>query len=134
MSPSLVALCGFAAWTILLVFLVAGYRGVFGARTGKALNTFSPDGSDVDALGQRLTRAHLNCVENLPIVGAVILSAAVAGRADVTDGLAMPLLYARIAQSLVHVASTAVPMVMLRASLFVVQLAILAVWLWKLIG
>lgn len=134
MAPSLVALCGFAAWTILLVFLVAGYRALFGARTGKALNTFAPDGSDVDALGRRLTRAHLNCVENLPIVGAVILSAAVAGRAEVTDGLAMPLLFARIAQSSVHIVSTALPMVMLRATLFVVQLAILVIWLAKLLA
>ena len=134
MSASLVALCGYAAWTILLVVVVAGYRALTSSRTGKALNTFAPDGSDVDALGKRLTRAHLNCVENLPIAGAVILAAAAAGRGDVTDGLAMALLWARIGQSAVHIASTALPMVMLRATLFVVQLVILVIWLAKLLG
>jgi uncharacterized MAPEG superfamily protein len=134
MGPSLVALCGFAAWTILLVFTLANYRVLTTVRTGKAINSFAPDGSDVDPLGSRLTRAHLNCVEFLPVVGAVILSAAVAGKADVTDGLAMPLLCARFAQSLVHIASTAVPFVLIRATLFVVQVTIVAIWIWRLLA
>ena len=133
MGPSLVALCLFAGWTILLVFVLANYRVLVGVRTGKALNSFVPDGRDLDAFGQRLTRAHLNCLELLPVVGAVILSAAVAGKADVTDGLAMPLLYARLGQSLVHITSTAVPMVLIRATLFVVQLVIVAIWIWRLV-
>ncbi len=133
MTPSLVALCLFAGWTILLVFSLANYRVIYSRRTGKAVNTFSPAGTDVDPLGQRLTRAHLNCVELLPVVGAVILSAAVAGRGDVTDGLAMPLLYARLGQSAVHIASTAPPAVLVRATLFVVQLAIVVIWIWKLV-
>jgi uncharacterized MAPEG superfamily protein len=132
MTPSLVALCLFAGWTILLVASVAVYRGLSSSRTGKALNTFAPDGTDVGGFGMRLTRAHLNCVETLPVVGAVILAAAVAGRAAVTDPLAMPLLYARLAQSTVHLISTSVPMVLLRASLFVVQLAIAASWIVRL--
>jgi len=132
MTPSLVALCLFAGWTILLVTAVALFRGATSQRSGKALNTFAPDGADVGGLGQRLTRAHLNCVEFLPVAGAVILAAAVAGRADVTDGLAMPLLFARLGQSTVHVISTSVPMVMLRATLLVVQLGIVASWIWRL--
>jgi len=104
------------------------------ARTGKALNTFAADGADLEGFGRRLTRAHLNCVEFLPVAGAVILSAAVSGRADVTDGLAMPLLFARLGQSLVHLASTAPAMVLARASLFLVQLAIVATWIVRLLG
>lgn len=133
MGPSLVALCGFCAWTIFLVFVVANYRALFAMRGGKALNSFLPDGTDLDALGQRLTRAHLNCLELLPVVGAVILSAAVAGRSAVTDPLAMPLLYARLGQSIIHVISTAVPMVLIRATLFVVQLVIVAIWIYRLL-
>ncbi len=133
MSPSLVALCSFAAWTMLLVFSLAGFRVLTTARTGKAVNSFLPDGTDIEGFGQRLTRAHLNCVEFLPVAGAVILSAAVIGRADVTDGLAMPLLYARLGQSLVHVASTAPPMVLARATLFLAQLAIVAIWISRLL-
>lgn len=134
MTPSLVALCGFAAWTMLLVFSLAGVRMLTTARTGKALNTFQADGADLEGFGRRLTRAHLNCVEFLPVAGAVILSAAVSGRADVTDGLAMPLLLARLGQSLVHLASTAPAMVLARASLFLVQLAIVATWIVRLLG
>jgi uncharacterized MAPEG superfamily protein len=132
MTTSLVALCLFAGWTILLVTAVALYRGAFSSREGKALNSFAPDGSDVAGLGQRLTRAHLNCVETLPVVAAVILAAAAAGRVEVTDSLAMPLLFARLGQSTVHLISTSVPMVMLRATLFVVQLLIVASWIVRL--
>jgi uncharacterized MAPEG superfamily protein len=134
MTPSLVALCLFAGWTMLLVFSLALYRGAFAQRSGKALNTFAPDGSDVGGgFGQRLTRAHLNCLEFLPVAGAVILAAAVAGRSDVTDGLAMPLLFARLGQSTVHLISTSVPMVMIRAGLLVVQILIVASWIWRLL-
>lgn len=133
MTPSLVALCLFAGWTILLVASLALYRGLFASRSGKALNSFSPDGTDVAGFGQRLTRVHLNCLETLPVAAAVILAAAVAGRAEVTDPLAMPLLYARLGQSIVHLISTSVPMVMLRAGLLVVQLVILGSWILRLV-
>jgi uncharacterized MAPEG superfamily protein len=133
MTPSLVALCLFAGWTLLLVVSLALYRGVFSNSSGKAMNSFAPDGADVGGLGQRLTRAHLNCVELLPALAAVILAAAVAGRSAVTDPLAMPLLYARLVQSTVHLISTSVPMVMLRATLFVVQVGIIASWILQLV-
>jgi uncharacterized MAPEG superfamily protein len=132
-GPSLTALCGFAAWTLLLVFSLAGYRAWYGRREGKPLNTFRPDGTDLDPLGQRWTRAHLNCLELLPVAAAVILAAAVAGRTAVTDPLAPWLLAARVAQSTVHLISTSVPMVLIRATLFAVQLVILASWLWRLL-
>jgi uncharacterized MAPEG superfamily protein len=133
MTPSLIALCGFAAWTVLLVFALANVRVLTSQRTGKAVNTFNADGSDIEGFGQRLTRAHLNCVELLPVFAAVILAAAVAGKGAVTDGLAMTALYARFGQSIVHMASTAVPAVLVRATLFVVQLAIIAWWIFQLL-
>lgn len=133
MGASLVALCGFAAWTLLLVFTLAVYRGWYGRRTDMALNAFRPDGSDLDPLGQRWTRAHLNCVEMLPVAGAVILAAAAAGRSAVTDPLAPWLLVARVAQSTVHLVSTSVPAVAIRGTLFLVQVAILASWIWRLL-
>ena len=133
MTTSLVALCLFAGWTILLVTSLALYRGAFSQRSGKALNTFSPDGTDVAGFGQRLTRVHLNCLEFLPVAGAVILAAAVSGRGDVTDPLAMPMLFARLAQSTVHLISTSVPMVMIRGTLLVVQIGIVASWIWRLV-
>ena len=132
MTQSLVALCGFAIWTILLVLVLANTRVVVSMRTGKGVNTFLPDGSDVEGFAARLTRAHLNCLELLPVAAAVILAAGVSGNSAITDPWAMILLYARIAQSVVHLIGTSVPLVFLRAGLFVVQIAILAIWAFKL--
>ena len=92
MTPTLVALVGFATWTTLLVFGLAGLRIVHAQRTGKEVNSFSADGSDLEGLGQRWTRVHLNCLEFLPIAGAVGLAAVVSGQAAITNPLAMPLL------------------------------------------
>jgi uncharacterized MAPEG superfamily protein len=49
-------------------------------------------------------RAHANCVENLPVFGAVVLTASVAGADSPTiDALAVLVMAARIAQTCVHV-------------------------------
>jgi uncharacterized MAPEG superfamily protein len=133
MSPTLTALVLFAAWTALLVFALANFRVLYAQRTQKALNSFLPDGSDLDAFGQRLTRAHLNCVEFLPVFGAVGLAAVASGNAAVTDPLAMVLLGLRIGQSVVHVSSTAVPFVFARATLFLGQLLIVLYWSYGLL-
>ena len=128
MSPTLSALVAFALWTAVLVFALAGIRVLTSQRTGKDVNSFRPDGTDMPGLGERWTRAHLNCLEFLPIFGAVALSAAVAGQTAVTDGLAWIVFYLRVGQSIVHIASTSVPAVLLRATLFVGQLLIVLNW------
>lgn len=133
MSATLVALVGFATWTLLLVFSLAGLRVVYARRTGKDLNTFAPDGSDMDTLGQRWTRAHLNCVETLPPFAAIALAAVASGNAAVTDPLALPFLLLRLAQSTVHLISTSVPFVLIRATLFGVQVLILLRWAFGLL-
>jgi uncharacterized MAPEG superfamily protein len=133
MSPTLVALVGFATWTTLLVFSLAGLRALTSQRTGKPLNSFLPDGSDLEGLGQRWTRAHLNCLEFLPVAGAVGLAAVVSGNAAVTDPLAMLLLYLRVGQSVVHLISTSVAFVMIRATLFVGQVLIVLYWSYCLL-
>ena len=133
MSPTLTALVAFAAWAALLVFGLANLRIVYARRTQQALNRFTPDGSDLEGLGQRWTRAHLNCLEFLPIAATVGLAAVVTGNAAVTDPLAMVLLYLRIAQTVVHLISTAVPFVLIRATLFVGQLAIVLSWSYALL-
>ncbi|NIP98448.1 MAG: MAPEG family protein, partial [Akkermansiaceae bacterium] len=59
--------------------ILANARLVTAMQTGKSVNTFAPDGSDVEGFVYRLTRAHLNCLELLPVAAAVILAAAVSG-------------------------------------------------------
>lgn len=129
MSPTAVALLGYAAWTLALVFSLGVFRTSVALSKGKKANTFSPSGEDLGGFGLRLTRAHANCYENLPIAGAVTLYAIATGQTAITDPLAYALLGARVAQSLVHLVSTAPAMVMVRLVFFLAQVAILASWL-----
>lgn len=129
MTPTAVALLGFAAWTILLVAFLGLYRTGLVLAGKKAANAFSPSGEDLEGFGRRLTRAHANCYENLPVAAAVLLYAIAAGEAAVTDGAAYLFLGARIAQSVTHLISTARPFVLIRFAFFIVQVALLAWWI-----
>ena len=92
MSPTLTALCGFAGWTIILVFVLANYRVSLALRGERAVNSFAPDGADLAGFGQRLTRAHLNCLEFLPVLAAISLAAVGTDKLSITDPLAMVVL------------------------------------------
>ncbi|MBW2314614.1 MAG: MAPEG family protein [Deltaproteobacteria bacterium] len=133
MSPTLSALVAFSVWTGLLVFGLANLRIFIARSQGKELNTFRPDGTDLEGLGNRWTRAHLNCLEFLPIFGVVALSAVASGNAAVTDGLAWLVFYLRLGQSVAHMASTSMPFVLIRAMLFVGQLLIVLNWARQLL-
>ena len=134
MGRTATALVGFAGWFALLSIALGVYRVrlVLGGR--KAANTFAPDGQDLDPLGQRMTRARNNCFETLPAFAALALGASMAGRLDVTDPLAMWVLYARIGQSLTHIISTSVLAVQLRAALFFAQVLIYLWWAIRLLA
>ena len=134
MTPTLTAVVGFAAWYVLLTLVLATYRSglVLGGR--RAANTFRVDGSDTPGFGARLTRARDNCYETLPVFAAIALVAHLSGRSGVTDPLAMWVLYARIGQSITHIASTSVPAVMVRATFFFAQMLIYAWWCIALLG
>ena len=133
MGATGIALLGFAAWSLLLVLMLATFRSgkVFSGE--REANTFSASGDDVQGFGQRLTRAHANTYEFLPVAGAVMLVALATGNGVITDGLAYYFLAARIAQSVVHLISTAPPMVTVRFVFFLIQVAILAYWIVRLI-
>ncbi|MEL7939629.1 MAPEG family protein [Pseudomonas delhiensis] len=134
LSPSAVALLGLVAWTLLLVLVLVNHRGLLVLSGSRAVNAFAADGSSTPGFGQRLARAHANCVENLPLFFAVLLYAMLTGQTQVTDPLAPVLLAARIFQSLMHLASTSPLLVWLRFAGYLVQLVILAWWLLRLAG
>jgi uncharacterized MAPEG superfamily protein len=126
MTTPLWCLVGFVAWTIFLLLAIAFTRvGAVLAGTKKA-NEFPsgvPHGGDAY---WRLNRAHMNCLENLPIFGALVLVATVAGlRAPLLDTVAKIYLAARIGQSVTHVASGSVIAVNVRFTFFVVQVVCL---------
>lgn len=124
-----IALLGFAAWSLVLVFGIAFYRTFIAMSQGKALNSFSATGGDIPPFGQRLTRAHANTYEFLPVAGAVMLYAIATGQTQVTDGLALTLIGARLTQSAIHVASTSTIAVLLRFLAFAVQVLITGYWI-----
>ncbi len=136
MSASICALLGFTAWTIALVFIVVNYR-TFPVLSGKTKANSWTRGTQTwqDApFITRMAHAHMNCLENLPLVAAIILSAQALGQGAVTDANNLPciLLGARIAQSTVHIIAVNHWMVMLRAVFYTVQILIMIWWLLKL--
>ena len=136
MTLSISVLLGYTAWTIALVFGYVLYRvGLVLAGKTKA-NSWTRGAAtwqDPPVI-TRIQHAHMNCIENLPLVAAVILAGQALGQGEVLDAYNLPcwLLAARIAQSTVHMISISHWMVFLRANLFTVQALILIYWLLKL--
>ena len=116
---------------LILLFTLAGLRSVLTLSGKKAVNSFNPDGTDVGAFSNRLCRAHANCYESFPIIGGLLLFALATDGTDVTNGLAMLMIGARVAQSAVHLISTSTIAVYARFGFFLVQVAIAALWLFK---
>ena len=124
MNIPVLVLLGFTAWTLLVLFGSIGVYRWSRILTGRASlaewRADVPQGSD---WYQRAMRAHMNCVENLPLYGALVVALNATGlQSGTVDRLAVMLLAARIGQTLGHIvlpptnAATA-----LRFSLFVVQ-------------
>jgi len=137
MTIPLWVMLGFAAWT--LAVLTAGVGGYRWSRILAGRATIAEWRADAAQQGsewyQRATRAHMNCVENLPVYGAVAVAAALTGVGGrELDGMALVFLAARIAQSLVHITRPQTNRVVaLRFSLYCVQ-AVCVVWMGVLVA
>jgi uncharacterized MAPEG superfamily protein len=124
-------LLAFAGWTLLTL---VGNLGVYRIRqimSGRAsLRTFSFPDLEQSSYHRRAMRAHLNCVENLPVYGAIAVAILATGlRSPILDRLAITFLAARMAHTLVHVAFEQRGRVtMLRFFLFTIQLVCM-VWM-----
>ncbi len=127
MNPAIHALAGFAGWTLLLALIMATIRmsNLFGGAK-IPINKFSPGGEDLPGFGHRVTRAQMNCVENLPIFAALVAAAGFSGQFGVMEGTAMCVLYARLGQSIVHMISISPAMVWIRATFFFIQVLLMA--------
>jgi uncharacterized MAPEG superfamily protein len=77
---------------------------------------------------KRAMRAHGNCVENLPVYGAVVVAIVASGiRAPMLDLLACVMLGARVVHSVIHVAFEQTSKVLVaRSSFFTVQIVCIA--------
>jgi uncharacterized MAPEG superfamily protein len=70
----------------------------------RGLRDFRPDQIEGADWYKRRMRAHANCIENLPVFGAIVFGLYVENVAGaLVDALAIAVLVARILQSLVHV-------------------------------
>jgi len=100
-------LLGFTAWTLLLLAATVGvYRWGMILLRGARVGSFRSDRLEGAPWYQRGTRAHANCIENLPVFGAIVF-----------------VIVARICQSLVHLSHEQTDaFVAVRFSFFSVQL------------
>lgn len=99
-------LLAFAGWTLLLLCMTVGIYRWKRILTGRAnIRDWRADEAQGDERYRRAMRAHMNCVENLPVYGAIVLAAVATGVSSaILDVLALVLLGARIVQSILHVA------------------------------
>ena len=119
-------LLGFAAWTLTLLIAFVGVYRWFNILFSKArIASFRSDRLEGEDWYRRGTRAHANCVENLPVFGAIVLVISAIGvNGPMVDSLSTAVLIARILQSLVHVSHVQTDaFVAVRFSFFSVQLA-----------
>jgi uncharacterized MAPEG superfamily protein len=125
MTTPILMLLGFAAWTLLLLIATVGvYRWVNILRRRAAIASFASDRLEGADWYRRGTRAHANCVENLPVFASIVLAIHVVGaNGPAVDALSTAVLIARVCQSLVHVSHAQTDaFVAVRFSLFSVQL------------
>jgi uncharacterized MAPEG superfamily protein len=125
---SLSALIGFAIWTLLLVLTAVGWR-VLEVLRGRSADSWTRGSTTPrPAFITRTEHAHLNCIESLPVFGAIVLAAAAMGKSTLTDSFAPLVLYARMAQSVTHMIGVSHLLVLARATFFAVQV-VLMLWM-----
>ena len=118
-------LLGFAAWTLaLLVATVGVYRWVRILFSRVAIASFRSDRLEGEDWYRRGTRAHANCIENLPVFGAIVFVITAIGLSGpMVNSLCIAILAARICQSTVHVSHEQTDLfVAVRFSFYSVQL------------
>ena len=119
-------LLGFATWTVLLLMATVGiYRWSEILLGRKRIGAFRSDQVEGDDWYRRSVRAHANCIENLPVFGAIVMALYASGVAGpAVDRLSVAVLAARVAQSTIHVSHVQTDaFVSVRFSFFCAQLA-----------
>jgi uncharacterized MAPEG superfamily protein len=124
MSIPVAALLAFAVWTIVLLTFTIGVVRWGLIFTGKAeLKSFPGDEPHGSAFYRRATRAHANCIENLPVFGAIVFAAEASGAHSSTlDVLAVAVVIARVCQTSAHLSSGSNAVIGIRFSFLAVQL------------
>lgn len=105
MTIPIAALLAFAVWTLLLLFGSVGVYRWSRILTGRVdIKEWRADEDQGNAWYRRAMRAHMNCVENLPVFAAIVIAVVATGtRSHFVDFLALVIVVARVLQSVVHV-------------------------------
>lgn len=129
------ALLLFAAWTLVLMFTYVGYRVALVLAMKKPANSWGRDDkADDPPFIVRAKHAHLNALENLPLFAAIVAAALALDRMPVVDQVGAFVLYARLAQSTVHLIGVNHWLVFIRANFLVIQAALFAYMIWGLLA
>jgi uncharacterized MAPEG superfamily protein len=116
------SLLGFVLWTIALLGALVVARTALVRSGSLRLRDLRADEPHGGERYRRLMRAHLNCTENLPLFGSVVLVAAVRGFRDHWfDVLCVAFLVFRVGQTIVHISSGRSRAVLARAGAYFVQ-------------
>jgi uncharacterized MAPEG superfamily protein len=118
-------LLGFSTWTLLLLMATVGvYRWVRILFSNVPIASFRSDRLEGEDWYRRGTRAHANCVENLPVFGVIVFVISALGiDGPAVNYLSIIVLIARVCQSLVHVAHVQTDtFVAVRFAFFFIQL------------
>ena len=126
-----IALIGHMGLFLIILLILAGLRTGMTLSGKKAANSFAPTGEDAGDFSRRLVRVHANMYEFFPIWGGILLLALATGHTEITNGLAMVFLGARVLQALSHLFSTSIIAVQVRFFFFLVQFFIAIYWLYK---
>jgi len=121
-------LLAFALWTIAVLLGGIGVRRWSQILTGRAqISDFHADEPQGSPAYRRAMRAHANCVENLPVYGAIVFALGAAQLTSPTlDAMAIVFMIARVGQSLVHMLFEETnTTVAIRFGFFFVQIAVM---------
>ena len=104
MPISVWVLLGFAAWTLFILFVTVGVYRWSRILTGRtAIAEWRADERQGSEWYRRAVRAHLNCLETLPIYTAIVVALLTSHViSPILVGLAITILVARICQSSIH--------------------------------
>ena len=131
---AITALLFFAAWTLALMLTYVFYRTglvMTGAKRADSWTRGRP--TEDPGFIVRAQHAHMNCVENLPVFAAIVLAAYALARPGVADGAGPYVLWARLAQSTVHLIGVNHVLVFVRGTLFTIQVLLFLYMIWQLL-
>jgi len=98
-------LLGFTVWTLFLLLITVGVYRWARILTGRVeIKEFRADKVEGEDWYKRAMRAHANCIENLPVFGALVFILHATGTGgELIDNLCITIMAARVIQSMIHV-------------------------------